>query len=182
VKKVPRVQRTVDVSKRTDHNRFILLLAQPDAGMRRRLPHVASRGITWAIPSFIVGFIVSSFLSSMRDVRNTSNVVGPAQAAAAAAAARKSPIHIIQAFCSYSWEFEHGHNGMTSVRSILVAREGGTSRDRPYVFHIIADDPVTNAIQKGLNYNVSGRSDAAATLMNRFDGWQGHAAVILCLT
>lgn len=87
-----------------------------------------------------------------------------------------TPIHIIQAYCSYSWEFEHGHNGFTSVRSILMARENGRTRRRPYVFHIIVDDPVADAIRKGLNHTLPGSSQAAATLMNRWGDVLVYAA------
>ena len=149
--------------------------------MVRKSQGTVSR-LLWSVPAFIAGAMTVVFLTggnlfreerTITSLRHGSGVSGHSGASAQVA---NSPMHIIQAYCSYSGEFEHGHNGMTSVRSILTARENGRTRNRPIVFHIVIDDPVANAIQKGLNYTVPGKSNGAATLMNRWGDVFTYAA------
>jgi hypothetical protein len=60
-----------------------------------------------------------------------------------AAAARRlrdeDPIHIVHSFCIYE-ELKKTDPGLTVIRSILAARAAGSSRNRKYVFHILADE------------------------------------------
>lgn len=61
------------------------------------------------------------------------------------------PIHIAHVYCAAHGQVDEADNGLTVVRSILMARENGESRNRRYVFHIVADDIVGRALRESVN-------------------------------
>lgn len=63
----------------------------------------------------------------------------------------EDPIHVILAYCTGNGQVDKADNGLTTVRSILMARENGVSRNRKYVFHVVADDIVGRAMLEARN-------------------------------
>jgi hypothetical protein len=61
------------------------------------------------------------------------------------------PIHIIHAYCSSYGKVDQAENGLTVVRSILMARENGASSNRRYVFHIVTDEITGRAMREVRN-------------------------------
>ena len=61
------------------------------------------------------------------------------------------PIHIAHAYCAAHGQVDEADNGLTVVRSILMARENGESHNRRYVFHIVADDIIGRALRESVN-------------------------------
>ncbi len=62
----------------------------------------------------------------------------------------EDPIHIFTAIC-IRHEMTENDPGLTSIRSIIAARDIGASHNRRYVFHIVLDKWVASLI----NYNTS---------------------------